>query len=140
MVTPLNEDTASVKRWFSSCSSSSSDHNCNGFFAPPASTFLVTKRHIVSKSRFLAVPPGGESKYCLTSTDENPPTPPKYPNTRSTNSAVWGMLLPPATVEAQNRSTPAASILSSAAFWRALARNSAFCFSLAMQARHSAVK
>lgn len=139
-MTPLNEDTASLRRWFSSCSSSSSDQSCSGFFAPPLSTFLVTSRHIVSRSRFLAVPPGGESKYCLTKTDENPPTPPKYWNTRSTNSAVCGMLEPPLMVVEQNRSTPADSILSSAAFWRALARSAAFFFSLEIQDLHSAVK
>ena len=95
MVIPLYALTASAIRWPNSVSSSSSLHSCSGFLAPPLSTFFVTSLAIVSSKRLRADPPAGESQYCFTRTAEKPPTPPKYWNTRSTSSAVCGMLLPP---------------------------------------------
>lgn len=140
MVIPLNAVTASTSRCWSSASSSSSLHSCSGFLAPPLSTFLVTSLHMVSSSRLRADPPGGESQYCFTSTAPKPPTPPKYWNTRSTNSAVCGMFDPPCRVDAVKMSTPAASILSSADLRLALAFRRLTFLALEMQARHSPVK
>jgi len=110
MVVPLNDTRASWNRLFSSCSSSSSVHKVSGFFAPPDSTFFVTKRQSVSINLFLAVPPGGESQYCLTTTAENPAVPPKYWKTRSITSAECGMFEPPFVAVPSRRSTPASSI------------------------------
>lgn len=87
MVTPVYEAIACLNLFSSSCSNSSSDQRVRGFFAPPCSTFLATSRHIVSISLFLALPPGGESQYCLTITAEKPDTPPKYSITFSMTSA-----------------------------------------------------
>lgn len=140
MVIPLNVATASAMRSSSSFSSSSSDQSCSGFLAPPLSTFLVTSLHIVSRSRLRAEPPGCASQYCLTSTALNPPTPPKYPNTRSTNSAVCGMLEPPFVTACVNMSTPARSTRSRAALRLALALALAIFFALEMHSRHSPVK
>lgn len=46
--------------------------------------------------------PGGLSKYCLTKSDENPDTPPKYSMTRSSTSQLCGMFCPPAMALAVN--------------------------------------
>jgi hypothetical protein len=74
---PFSDTRASWNLVFSSVSSSSSVHKVRGFFAPPESTFFVTNRQSVSINLFLAVPPGGESQYCFTTTAENPAVPPK---------------------------------------------------------------
>lgn len=49
--------------------------------------------------------PGGLSKYCLTSSDENPETPPKYSMTRSSTSQLCGMFCPPDMAAAVNDAT-----------------------------------
>ena len=106
---------ACSNRVSNSCSNSSSVQRVNGFFAPPSSTFFDTSRQRVSNIRLRALPPGGLSQYCFTMMLANPDTPPKYCITRSITSAECGILLPPDTTLSVYRSTPAASILRSAA-------------------------
>lgn len=140
MVVPLKDSRASSNLLFSSCSSSSSVHRDRGFLAPPESTFLVTSRQSVSINLFLAVPPAGESQYCLTTTAENPATPPKYWKTRSMTSAECGMFEPPRPATPQNSSTPASSIFLRAASRLARFRSELARFAWARQVTHSCVK
>jgi hypothetical protein len=95
---------------------------------------------MVSSRRDRVEPPGGLSQYCFTRTAEKPPTPPKYWNTRSTNSAVCGMLEPPWIVAFTNASTPTSSICWSACLRLSAARSRLNAFALEMQDLHSPVK
>lgn len=95
---------------------------------------------MVSSRRDRADPPGGLSQYCLTRTALNPPTPPKYWNTRSTNSAVCGMFDPPWRVDFTNASTPTSSIFWSACLRLSAARSRLITLAREMQTLHSPVK
>ncbi len=140
MVLPWNADSACSNLWFSSFSSSSSDHNDSGFFAPPLSTFFVTMRQIVSRRRLRAELPGAESQYCFTMTAAMPPAPPKYWKIRSITSAVCGIFDPPFWAERRKRSTPASSIVLRASDRLRAARSLLSRRCLARHAKHSAVK
>lgn len=137
MILPCMVVRAFSKRSWSSASSSSSVHSESGRLAPPCSTFLETSRTMVSIRRLRAVPPGGLSKYCLTSIPLNPATPPKYCMTISSTSAECGMFAPPRNTESENRSAPAFSICWRA-FWRRLAADFSLFFRRSFrQSRHT---
>lgn len=140
MVLPWNADSACSNLLSSSASSSSSVQRESGFLAPPASTFFVTIRQIVSSRRLRADEPGAASQYCLTITAAMPPVPPKYWKSFSITSAVCGMLLPPRLALRRKMSTPAASIVLRASARLKAARSLLSFRCLARQDRHSAVK
>lgn len=85
----------------------------SGFFAPPLSTLVVMSFVIVSSSLLRPLVPGPQSQYCLTMIAAKPDTPPKYWQSFSTSSALWGMFDPPAIASLVYRSTPADSMSSS---------------------------